>query len=398
MTEQKKKQLIVTYLFAFMAAFAISSTMFSTVLARIIGDYQLSMVQAGLFPVCTSVGNLLAMLLTGLVGDRLKKSRFTGALFVLMGVFLLGISFAPAFAALLGLMVLLGVSTSALNLMITAYVSDLYGEQRSRYINLLHVCFGVGSLLGPLYPMLLSKMGLLWNHAYLGLAVGVLVAGGCYFLSLSRRGEPAPAVAPIVDNTTQVLGYRALLSRRGMLALCAMSFLYMGGHQGAFSTWFQTYLQRTDPLLYPETFTSVCMTIYWIGMVISRLVGAVLPKRIAPRSMMLVGSVLGTLALTAGLMVGQRAFWPVAAALMGLATGVIYPLTFAISCEWFPDSSARVSSFVGIFSALGSICFGYLIGGIAEHSFQAAMWIPVCALTIVFFIVLLRFPKPSRIA
>lgn len=396
MTERQKKRLTTLYLFAFMAAFALSGTMFSTALPKIIDDYRLSLGQAGLFPVCTSAGNLLAMLLTGLVGDRLKKSLFSGAAFLGMGAMLLLISLTPPFAALLLLMTLLGVLSSALNLIVTAYVSDLYGERRSRYINLLHVCFGVGSLLGPLYPMLLGRLGLAWRYAYLGLAAAVLLCGGGYFLTLARKGEPAPALSPDTGGGARALGYRQLLNCRGMPALCLMSFMYMGGHQGAFSTWFQTYLQISDPAAYPEAFTSVCMTLYWVGMVLSRLLGAALPRRIAPRSVILCGSALGMIALTLGLVVGQRPFWPLAAAVLGMATGVIYPLTFAISCQWFPHSSARVSSFVGVFSSLGSLVFGYLVGGVAEKSFEAAMWIPVGALAAVLLIVLARFPRRAE--
>ena len=289
-------------------------------------------------------------------------------------------------------MTLLGVLSSALNLIVTAYVSDLYGDKRSRYINLLHVCFGVGSLLGPVYPMLLGRLGLFWRHAYLGLAAAVLLGGGGYFLTLARRGEPEMAVSPDTGGEA-ALGFGKLLKFRGMAALCLMSFLYMGGHQGAFSTWFQTYLQTSDPAAYPEAFTSLCMTLYFVGMVLSRLAGAALPRRVAPRGVILCGSALGLASLTLGLALNQKALWPLMTALLGLATGVIYPLTFAISCQWFPHSSARVSSFVGIFSSLGSVLFGYLVGGVAEKSFAAAMWIPVAALAAALLIVLFCFPK-----
>ena len=79
MTQQKKKRLITLYLFAFMAAYALSGAMFSTVLPKIIEDYRLTLSQAGFFPVCLNAGNLLAMLLTALAGDRFRKSLLTGA-------------------------------------------------------------------------------------------------------------------------------------------------------------------------------------------------------------------------------------------------------------------------------------------------------------------------------
>jgi len=396
MTDVKRLRIVTVYLFSFMAAFALSGTMFSTILPKIIQDYQLTLTQAGLFPVSQSVGNLLAMLLTALVGDRSKKSLLVGLAFAMMGLMMLGISFVPPFWALLILMGLLGLSTSTINLMVTAYTSDLYQENRSRYISLLHVCFGVGSLLGPAYPALLSQAGLAWRHSYLALGVAVFALGAGYFVYLGRCGELSRIAISECPASSQASEKRKLSGYQGMLALCAMSFLYMGGHQGAFSTWFQTFLQRKDPAVYPESFTSLCMMIYWIGMVASRILGASLPRHITARSVLLASSSLGTLLLASGLLVGQKAFWPAASAMLGLSTGVIYPLTFAISCEQFPESSARVSSIVGIFSSLGSMCFGWAIGNAAEHSLQVAMWIPVVSLAAVFFIVFSGFPKHDR--
>lgn len=395
MTDVKRLRIVTVYLFSFMAAFALSGTMFSTILPKIIQDYGLTLSQAGLFPVSQSVGNLLAMLLTALAGDRFEKSRLVGLSFAIMGIMMLGLSFMPPFWALLILMGLLGLSTSALNLLVTAYTSDLYQEDRSRYINLLHVCFGVGSLLGPAYPALLSRIGLVWRHSYLVLSVAVFALGAAYFVYLGRSGalaRTAISKRPVPSRTSE----KRIWGHRGVLALCFMSFLYMGGHQGAFSTWFQTFLQREDPAAYPEAFTSLCMMIYWIGMVASRILGASLPRRVTARSVLLAGSFVGTLLLASGLFAGQEALWPVVSALLGLSTGVIYPLTFAISCEQFPENSARISSIVGIFSSVGSMCFGWAIGNVAERSLQAAMWIPVAALAATFFVVLLGFPRPGR--
>ena len=265
MNDRRRLKLTTAYLFAFMASFALSSTMFSTVLPKMIEDFHLSLSMAGLLPMCTSVGNLIAMALTGLVGDR-----------------------ASSFAMLLAALLLLGVCTSSLNLMLTAYVSDIYGERRSRYINLLHVCFGIGSLVGPLYPTALGAAGLSWRFAYMMLAVVVLILSAAYFLTLRRLGAPASfAGANASAAPKEAGGAMGLLRSPSVWMLGIVSFLYMGGHQNAFSTWFQTHLQQANAALYPESLTSACMTIYWIGMVISRLIGSALPQKFSSRSIIL---------------------------------------------------------------------------------------------------------------
>ena len=83
--EKKKILLFTVYVYFFMIVFAVTGTMFSTALPRIIDDYQLSFSQAGLFSVFTSLGNLGAMAVTGWLGDRFPKSRMMGAVFLGMG-------------------------------------------------------------------------------------------------------------------------------------------------------------------------------------------------------------------------------------------------------------------------------------------------------------------------
>ena len=137
------------------------------------------------------------------------------------------------------------------------------------------------------------------------------------------------------------------------------------------------------------------MTIYWIGMVISRLIGSALPQKFSSRSIILTASLVGVCALSGGLAIDAPAGWVVSVSLLGIATGVIYPLTFAISCAWVPSNSALVSSIVGVFSSLGSILFGYLMGFMEELYPSVALWLPVAALLSVFVIVLLFMKNPQ---
>ena len=391
---KKKKILFTIYAYYFMVIFAVTGTMFSTALPRIIQDYQLSLSQAGLFSVFTSLGNLGAMAVTGWLGDRFRKSRMMGAVFMGMGFTLTFISKMPAFLILLILMVILGIFGSILNLIITAFVSDLYGEERARYINMVHTFYGLGSLLGPLYPMLLGRAGLTWRFSYLWLSILVFITGAAYFGILGIIKEPA-------DNEETGKGEEGrneitlagLMHYKGMAALCIMSFLYMGGHQNTFSIWFQTYLQTENRILYTPEYTSVCMTFYWVGMVISRFICARLSHKISPRRVILAGSISGILAMAFGMLLQTPAVWLSAVLWLGISTGAIYPMTFAISCEWFPECSARVSSLVGIFTSTGGMLCGWLVGKIAGCvSFNLAMYVPWISLAIVFWIVWRKFP------
>lgn len=395
----RKRMLYTVYAYGFMIVFAVTGTMFSTVLPRIIEDYGLSLSQAGLFSVFTSLGNLGAMAVTGLMGDRFRKSWIMGIVYMGMGLSLAFIGKMPVFRILLTLMVILGIFGSILNLIVTAFISDLYGDKRAKYINLVHTFFGIGSLLGPIYPMLLGKVGVGWQFSYLGLSGLILISGIMYFCILYFVKEPQSSLGALAEKEgIEKVSLYNLMHYKGMAALCFMSFLYMGGHQNTFSVWFQTYLQTEDIGLFSVEFTSVCMTLYWIGMVVSRLFCAILSQKLTPRKIIMGGSISGIFAMTVGMLLHTPLGWVVSVLWLGMSTGAIYPMTFAISCEWFPKCSARVSSLVGIFTSTGGMLCGWLVGKIAEGiSFRLAMYIPWISLFIVFLIVWREFPKEKNL-
>lgn len=398
--ERKRKFVFTLYAYTFMIGFAVSGTMFSTVLPRMIQDYRLTLAQAGLFSVFISSGNLIAMVITGILGDKYRKSVLMGGVFLGMSIMLFLIGSMPPFPLLLCFLVFLGVCSSILNLIVTAYVSDLYGDDRAKYINLVHMFYGIGSLAGPLYPMLLSRIGLAWKFSYLFLAGIVMLIGISYFIVMKKIKEPnleagKPADKGNPGGTNE--DWKGLFRYKGMIALCAMSFLYMGGHQNTFSTWFQTYLQTENTQIYTEGFTSVCMTLYWIGMVASRTISASVSNKIAPREFILAGSLGGVAAMALGMLAQTPWAWVAAVVILGVCTGAVYPLTFAISCSWFPDASAKVSSVVGVFTSVGSMFCGWVVGKIANSvSFRLAMLIPWVSLAAVFLIVWRCFPKPQK--
>ena len=87
MSNKKRRTIAAIYVITFMAAFALSSGLFSNAMPRIIEGYKLTFDQASLFSIFQSAGMILATALTVLVVDRLDKNKALGLMFLLMGGF-----------------------------------------------------------------------------------------------------------------------------------------------------------------------------------------------------------------------------------------------------------------------------------------------------------------------
>ena len=164
MKSKDNRWLITLYMSLFMIFFALIITMFSTVLPKITELYGLSMTQVSMF---TIVQNYLATFISTflLIGwdDRFPKGIVIGIDALLMGFLLFGIETLPPYLVLMLLFSTLNMTTGILNNLITAFVSDIYGEKRTRYISMMHVFYSAGALFGPLLPGAVTSLTLSWE-------------------------------------------------------------------------------------------------------------------------------------------------------------------------------------------------------------------------------------------
>ena len=264
MSNKKRRTIAAIYVITFMAAFALSSGLFSNAMPRIIEGYELTFDQASLFSIFQSAGMILATALTVLVVDRLDKNKALGLMFLLMGGFLVCIGMAPPFVLLLVALFLLGTVSGVLDNACAAYISDLFGDERAKYISILHAFFGLGSVLGPVFIGTLFKMGFEWNTAYTTFGLVVVFLALAYFVTMAVIKRPEPAVSGVDEAGVRVkIPYKKIVTSPQMLVLCGMA-IFSAATQ-VFNTWLPTYLNNKDALLYPVSFCSTIMACYSVG-------------------------------------------------------------------------------------------------------------------------------------
>ena len=140
-------------IFLLMFTYAISFTMLGPLLLPIRDQYGISLSQSGLMTTFQGVGGSLGVLVGILVADRWRRSTSLRATFSVYGLSVLLVVFLPYFPALVLLFFLIGASTRLTESLVNASVADIHGGSRGFYIILLHACFGVGALLGPIFSL-----------------------------------------------------------------------------------------------------------------------------------------------------------------------------------------------------------------------------------------------------
>ena len=389
----KKRSVVCIYLMVFMMAFALSINLFGTAQPRIIQGYRLSLEQASMFSVLQSIGMLVSNAILGLVVDRLDKSRVAGIMCLVMGLILLAIGSMPPFWVLLALFALLGIVSNIVDNACASYMSDLYGDQRSKYISILHAFYGVGAMLGPLYVGFLTDHGHQWSLAYTLLSLLVMGGAIAYLCTLKIMGKPVALVQnTAADGTRQKAPLKAMLASADLRILCIVSFLYAGFQM--YTVWLPTYLNQLDGQKYPLSFCAVLLSLFSGGVIVSRLINGIISKFISSRDYITLVSILSGAALIIGLLGQHKILWMAVSFSLGLLTGAIYTAKFVLACEYFPQFPATATAFTGLCTAVGSICFHALTGAVAQRfSFTGAMFIPVCSLLATFLLLILTRKK-----
>lgn len=393
-TTQKKRLLAATiFTFVFMVGFAVSASMLGTLLPGIINWYGISRTSAASISTFYEAGGIGAMVLTLTVVDRMDKGRLLPLSAVLFGVVLLVHGFAPPFALLLLMRVVLGLVGVLLDNLCAAYISDLYGEHRAKYVSILHTLYAMGSLVAPKFAAFLYEAGG-WGLSYKVLGAVFAVAGGLAILIFKVMGYPQTAVAAPGAGEKRGIPYREMLRDRNLLSLCAVSFLMAG--QVYVSIWLSAYLDWVDSGIYTVELCSTIMTVYAVGMILSRMLLAAISEKLGAWFYLKWSTLLSPLVLVALILLHNPTAWLIGAFLYGLCCGGAYTAKVVLSCQEFPEYSATASAITGAFGTLGNIVLNQVAGAAADAGYYTQALLVSMALVFSCSLILRFIYKPRE--
>ncbi|MBE3101268.1 MAG: MFS transporter [Firmicutes bacterium] len=357
---------LTSYLYALMTIYAVSITMIGPMMPHIIDEYGLRLSQGGLILTFQSIGGILAIIIVGIVSDAVKKPRLILTAYLSFGLALFMVGYIRSFPVLLAVFFLFGAGTRISDTVLNAYVSDIHTSRRGVFLNLLHSFFGVGAFIGPMYARYLLEQGIPWNRvfSFLGLACIFIII----FMPIASKKVD---YTKDVQKTSGINQWDSLLKSPIMWILGIIMIMYVG-HQSSIIVWMPMYMETV--LRVSPTVSSLAISVFWLGIIVGRLLCSHLTKRFSAISLLLGGCFLGGLVLTAGLAIKIPNLLILCLGFTGLFTGAAIPLLVTIACDRFPHNSGTASSMIFICGSISTLIFPWLVGTIAEvFNFQWAM-------------------------
>jgi fucose permease len=361
---------LLTAAYLGMLIFGIVLTTLGAVLPSIIVRFGIDTAVAGTLFLLMSFGIMTGSLVFGPLVDRYgyKWLLLASAALILAG--LEGIAFASSLGMMRAAVLLIGFGGGIINGAVNALVADISAEgERGAAISLLGVFFGLGAVGVPF------ALGMLLGHFSYGAiltGVGVVVLAAIAFVAITEFPAPKqPQGFPLAAGA-RLLGDRVLLLFGLILFLESGVELTVGG-------WTATYFR--DELGVTGARALVFLSLYWLGMMLARLVlGSVLRRTSQVRALLtciaiaLVGSFL---------MIGARGLAPVAFGvfLLGVGFAATFPVILGFVGDRYAQLSGTAFSIVFVMALTGGMLMPYLTGVLgARYGLRASFSIVPIAL------------------
>jgi FHS family glucose/mannose:H+ symporter-like MFS transporter len=301
---------------------------------------------------------------------RMNWSVARGAVLTVLGAICLG--WAGRWTAY-GAIALYGLGLSLTMTSISLLLSQRFPDQRRLELTRLNLVWAIGAALGP-WVALRSTRGAATTPAAAVLhAQHVLIGVAIFFVVVAMWSVVMEESQPVSMAAHAAASKR--VEGNGMGVPWTLLALIFGatGVEAAAGGWLTSYAQRAGDSL---GITIGAATFLWVGSFVSRVVHSTkwasrLPERLVLGSSMVAMTAALTLLLA----------WPagivtmVAAAVLGLAAGPVYPLVIAAALRH------RENSTVFAVAGVGASILPLLTGALSSwtHSLRAGLGIPLLA-------------------
>ena len=310
-----------------MLTFGIVLTILGAVLPSVIERFGIDKAEAGSLFLLMTFAILAASLVFGPMVDRYGYKGMMLLATVLIAAGLEGIAFAGSMDVLRMAIVVIGFAGGIVNGGANALVADISSDGKGANLNLLGVFFGIGAV-GV--PFVLATLGEDFAHSTLIAAAGALVL--IPFLLIAVTEFPAPKQPqgfPIVAA--------GKLARDPLLLLMGFMLFLESGMEIMVGGWISTFVN--EELAVPERRALVILSLYWLGMMLARLVVGTALRKIAPAHVVLACIVVAL----AGSLILLNTRDPNTAAVSVFMLGVGFSATFPIILGFVGERYAALS-------------------------------------------------------
>jgi len=336
-----------------LVATAMSFAIRGDIIGALGAEFSLDKEQLGMAAGAWAYGFTISILVGGQLVDALGMKRILALAFVAHVAGVLATVFATGFWVLFAATLCVGLGNGLVEAAVNPLTATLYPDEKTRRLNLLHVWFPGGIVIGGLVSFAMTQLGLGWQAKM----CAILVPTALYGLMVLR--ETFPATERVQRGVSTAGMYREVA--RPLFLLFVFCMVLTASTELAPNQWIPDILSNTAGL-------EGILVLVWINglMALGRLFAGPIVHRVSP-----VGLLIGSACFAAvGLVMLGAAASPVSAVVAAtiFAVGVCYfwPTMLGVTSERFPSGGALALAIVGGVGTLSVAIFTWIMGGIYD--------------------------------
>jgi fucose permease len=324
-------------------------------LPALLKDLNISYAVGGTILLGVYLGFMAATLTTGLLADAVGQKAVLTLAGVSLAIGVAGFTTLSAPVLLMIFMMFLGFGLGSLELGCNALIVSLHSADKGRYLNLMAVMHGMGSMLAPLYAGWLLAGGTSWRTVYRWdfVLIGLLIAS--FALARFPKGESVKSEK--IDFRHR--GKTAFTPE--MLLYYAAITLYVAIELGI-ASWIVEFLQKIQAQGVEES--TRALSIFFGLMMVGRFVGSFFVEKLGYLKSILLASLCAS-ACVALAIFGPSQFsflLPVS----GFFLSIIFPTITAAASDAHKENVNTMLGLLFTFAGLGGVVGPWLVGIVSD--------------------------------
>jgi fucose permease len=353
--EAQRRRLFVASCMA-LTATAVTFAIRGDILGDLGAAFSLSNEDLGKAAGAWAYGFTLSIFIGGQLVDLLGMKRIVAVAFLMHVAGVLLTIFASGFWSLFFGTLCVGLGNGLVEAFANPLTATIYADQKTEKLNLLHVWFPGGIVIGGLVAFVLAKLHMNWQVRMAFILVPTLAYG---FLFL---GQEFPATERVQQGVSTGGMYRAVL--RPLFFVIVFCMILTASTELATNQWISYILSNTAGMA-----AGGILVLVWINglMAVGRWFAGPMVHRLSAVGLLIASAALSAAGLV-GLSFASSPATAIAAATV-FAIGICYfwPTMLGVTSERFPDGGSLALAIVGGMGTLAAAIFTWILGGMYDR-------------------------------
>jgi predicted MFS family arabinose efflux permease len=354
-SEAHRRRLFVASCLA-LTATAVSFAIRGDILGDLGTTFNLSNEDLGKAAGAWAYGFTLSIFIGGQLVDVLGMKRIVAVAFLMHVAGVILTIFAGGFWTLFAGTLAVGLGNGLVEAFANPLTATIYADQKTEKLNLLHVWFPGGIVIGGLVAFGMALLGLNWQARMAFILVPTLAYGALFL------GQEFPPTERVQQGVSTAGMYRAVL--RPLFLVIVFCMILTASTELATNQWIAYILSNTAGMA-----AGGILVLVWINglMAVGRWFAGPMVHRLSPIGLLVASAAASALGLV-GLSAANSPATAIAAATV-FAIGICYfwPTMLGVTSERFPDGGALALAIVGGVGTLSAAIFTWILGSMYDR-------------------------------